>query len=50
VFVLGKPFQSSLFFLSKARVYPSTFQVLHSRVVSWPYPQALQEAGKACHE
>jgi hypothetical protein len=24
------------------------FQVLHSRVGSWPYPQTLDYAGKAC--
>ncbi len=27
-----------------------SFQVLHSRVGSWPYSQTLDKAGKACRE
>jgi len=38
-------------FASKARVFLrlSTFQVLHTRVGSWPYPQTLDKAGAVCH-
>ncbi len=42
-FVPGKAFQPSLMFTGEARSLPdrSTFQELHSRVGSWPYPQKL---------
>jgi hypothetical protein len=40
----GKLFQPSLMFVGKTRIYPSEvpFQVKHSRVGSWPYPQILE--------
>ncbi len=49
----GRPFQHNLMFASKARAYLSevrTFQVLHSRVSSWPYTVTLDLAGEACQE
>ncbi len=37
-----------IMFVSVSQQYPS-FMVLHSRVGSWPHPQTLDYAGKACH-
>ncbi len=50
VFIPGKPFQPSLMYVGKARSLPksSLFQVLHSRVGSWPCPQTFDQARKAC--
>ncbi len=42
MFVPGKPLQPSLIFVGKV------FQVLHSRVGPWPYPQTLDLTGEAC--
>jgi len=57
IYVHVKPFKRSLMFAIKAGAYPSeeaplkyapglthkrsTFQVLHTRIGSWPYPQTL---------
>jgi hypothetical protein len=43
VFVPSKLFQPSLMFVSKAGAYPNgtSFEVLSSRIGSWPYPQTL---------
>jgi len=41
VFVPGKPFQPSLMFVGKTG---ANFQVLNSRVGSWPYPPTLDKA------
>ncbi len=35
---------------ARANLSESTFQVLHYRVDSWPYPQTFDQAGKACWE
>jgi hypothetical protein len=50
--VPDKPCQPSTMLASKATAYPcqNTFQVFYSKVGSWPYPQPLDQAGKACHE
>jgi hypothetical protein len=44
VFVPGNPFKPSLMFVGKAEAY----QVLHSRVGSWPHPETLYKAEKVC--
>ena len=49
VFVLGKPFQPSLIFASKAGAYLSTFKVLHPWKGSLHYSQTLDWAGKTKH-
>jgi hypothetical protein len=42
------PFRSNLMFVSKARALPSETPFrFPSRVGSWPYPHALDKAGKA---
>jgi hypothetical protein len=49
VFAPGKPFQSILMFVAKRSLTNwRTFQMLHSRVGSWPCPQTIDWAGKAC--
>ncbi len=52
VFVPGNPFQRSLMFADKARAYPSysSFRYFTNNLGSWPYPQTLDLAGKACLE
>ncbi len=47
-FSLREPFQPSIMFADNAIANPSTFQVLRSRLSSWPYPQTLDKTGKAC--
>jgi hypothetical protein len=46
LFVLGIPWQLIL----SSWVSLENFEVLHSRVGSWPYPQTLTKPVKACHE
>jgi hypothetical protein len=48
VFVRVKPFHASLMVEGKARalVHPA-FQVLHARISSFPFPNALEYSGKA---
>ena len=49
MFVPGKPFQPSLMFAGKAGAYPIEAPFGRStRVGSWPHPQTLDWAGKAC--
>ncbi len=48
VFVLGKPFQPSLMFASKARAYLSEAPLMYSTLSQAPHPQTLDKAGKAC--
>ncbi len=52
MFVPGNPFQPSLMFADKARAYPSepTLRYSSNRADSWPYPETLDLAGKACQE
>ncbi len=50
MFVPGKPFQPSLIFEIKAGAFPNEafFQVIHSRVGFWPYPQIFDQARQTC--
>jgi hypothetical protein len=50
MFVSGKPLQLSVVSVGEAGAYLSEapFNVLHSRVGSWPRPQTLDQAGKTC--
>jgi len=50
VFVPCRPFQLGQTFVVKTGAYPSEapIKVRHSRGGSWPYPQTLDKAGKAC--
>jgi len=51
VFVPGKPFQPCQVFQSKTRAYQWTiFQMLHSRVDSWPYPQILYGTNRLAND
>ncbi len=46
---LGQAVKACLMFAGKAEAY-LTFQVPHSRVSSWPFPQTLDYAGKGLTE
>ncbi len=51
VLVPDKPFRLSLMFVSKAGATRAKhLTVAHSRVGSWPHPQKLDKAVRACQE